>query len=210
LLDQPEQFFQDENSVFLKQGNTCTVKSVLIEDKHYVIKRYNPKGLLYELSHKGQISRARRSWIYAHLLRFIGILTPEPVALIEQSSSSVQCYRYYICKFQAGQSSWDYFDDMVSDYIKIAKKEKTAVAETLLSTLKRLREYKITHGDLKGSNLLIHKKQVWLLDLDAMVQHRFNWTFDKKWQRDKRRFLKNWDKKKAYSIWNKYFNHHLL
>jgi len=99
---------------------------------------------------------------------------------------------------------------MVSDYIKIAKKEKTAVAETLLSTLKRLREYKITHGDLKGSNLLIHKKQVWLLDLDAMVQHRFNWTFDKKWQRDKRRFLKNWDKKKAYSIWNKYFNHHLL
>jgi len=32
LLDQPEQFFQDENSVYLKQGNTCTVKSVLVDN----------------------------------------------------------------------------------------------------------------------------------------------------------------------------------
>ncbi|MCK5662360.1 MAG: hypothetical protein KAI17_02690, partial [Thiotrichaceae bacterium] len=67
LLDQPEQFFQDKNSVYLKQGNTCTVKSVLVDNQRYVVKRYNPKGLTYELKHKGQNSRAKKSWLNAHL-----------------------------------------------------------------------------------------------------------------------------------------------
>ncbi|MCU7836077.1 MAG: hypothetical protein KZQ83_12615 [gamma proteobacterium symbiont of Taylorina sp.] len=202
LLEQPEQFFQDKNSVYLKQGNTCTVKSVLLDNERYVIKRYNPKGLLYELKHKGQMSRARRSWNNAHLLRFIGILTPEPVALIEQQPELGKRCSYFICKFQAGQTSWDFFSDKEPP-------NKTLVADKLLSILKRLSEYKITHGDLKGSNFLIHHNQVWLLDLDAMVQHKFNWTFNKKWQRDKRRFLKNWDKKKTYTPWKKHFNHYL-
>ncbi len=200
LLDRPEHYFQDQQAIFLKQGNTCTVKTVTIEDKHYVIKRYNPKGIAYELKHKGQISRARKSWINAHLLTFMGILSPQPIALIESNAALGKRYSYFICHYQPGQSSWDFFCD--SQHLA---KDKKLAAEQLISTLNQLYEYNISHGDLKGSNFLIHENKVWLLDLDAMVQHKMNWLFNRKWQRDKVRFLKNWDKKACYKAWKLYF-----
>jgi len=203
LLDQPEQFFQDDNSEYLKQGNTCTVKSVLVDNECYVVKRYNPKGIAYELKHKGQISRARKSWLNAHLLRFMGILTPEPVALIEQQTALGKGCSYFICKFQQGQTSWDYFCEESFDE---SMDKKYAVADNLIAVLNQLSDYQITHGDLKGSNFLIHQEHVYLLDLDAMSQHKFNWQFNKSWQRDKQRFLKNWDKKACYKPWKAYFS----
>ena len=201
LLDDPETFFNEEASIYLKQGNTCTVKSVLVNNEKYVIKRYNPKGVAYELKHKGQISRARKSWINAHLLRFMGILTPEPVALIEQQPTLGKRCSYFICKQVQGQSSWDYFCDENN-----SEKDKQLTADEILSTLKQLGEYKITHGDLKGSNFLIHNNKVWILDLDTMTQHKLKWRYCKSWQRDKQRFLKNWEKKACYAPWKDYFN----
>ncbi|MCW8929454.1 MAG: hypothetical protein OQL19_04355 [Gammaproteobacteria bacterium] len=203
LLDQPEHFFQSENSVYLKQGNTCTVKSVLVDNEKYVVKRYNPKGIKYELMHKGQISRARKSWMNSHLLRFMGILTPNPVALIEQNPALGQRCSYFICQYQEGQSSWDFFCEKECE--ENLDKDKKTSADELIATLKKLSEYKITHGDLKGSNFLINNNKVWLIDLDAMTQHKKNWRFEKNWQRDKTRFLKNWDKKVCYDSWKLYF-----
>ncbi len=218
LLDQPELFFQNEQSAFLKQGNTCTVKSVLVGDEKYVIKRYNPKGMAYELMHKGQNSRARKSWVNAHLLRFMGILTPEPVALIELTPSLGKRCSYFICKYQQGQSSWDFFCDekRFCDEKKLGDEKKAPngklinnkqiVADKLIATLNQLGDYNITHGDLKGSNFLIDGTNAWIVDLDAMVQHKTRWRFKQSWQRDKIRFLKNWDKKDCYKDWKYYFN----
>ncbi|MCP3852712.1 MAG: hypothetical protein GY694_21165 [Gammaproteobacteria bacterium] len=197
LLAKPEHYFQDKASVFLKQGNTCTVKSVQVGDERYVIKRYNPKGLAYELRHMGKISRARKSWINAHLLRFMGVLTPEPIALVEQTPALGQHCSYFICQYQEGQSSWDFF---------CKNKDNFHIAEGLIATLNRFYEYNITHGDLKGSNFLINNDDVWVLDLDALTQHKQQWQFKKAWQRDKLRFLKNWDKKECYKPWKQYFN----
>jgi len=197
LLDQPERFFQDKSSQFLKQGNTCTVKSVWLDNEQLVLKRYNPKGSFYELMHKGQMSRARKSWLNAHLLRFMGLATPEPIALIEQQAALGQRCSYFICKFQPGQSSWDYF---------CRQSANKSIAQKLLAILQRLYDYNITHGDLKGSNILIEQDQVYLLDLDAMTQHKFHWQFNKSRQRDQQRFLKNWDKKACYKPWKSYFN----
>ncbi len=204
LLKQPEHYFQNDDSAFLKQGNTCTVKSVLVDNKRYVIKRYNPKGKRYELTHKGRHSRARKSWLNAHLLRFMGILTPEPIALIEQYEKLGQRCSYFICQYQAGVSSWDFFCESSKD--KVFIEQQQSIADKLLSVLTHLGDYKITHGDLKGSNFLIDQDKVYLLDLDGMKQHRYQWTFNKSWQRDQQRFLKNWDKKACYAPWKIYFN----
>lgn len=201
LLQHPDRFFQHESAVFLKQGNTCTVKSVWVNNERYVIKRYNPKGIVDELTHLRQISRARKSWINAHLLRFMGILTPEPIALIEQKANLAKRYRYFISLYIEAQSSWDFFCDK-----KQSDDDKQVVADKLLSTLKQLCDHNITHGDPKGSNFLIHKNKVWVLDLDALTQHNTNGRFEKSWQRDKQNFLKNWGNKSCYEPWKQYFN----
>ena len=178
---------KQKNSIYLKQGNTCTVKSVLLNNEKYVIKRYNPKGIAYELKHKGQISRARKSWVNAHLLRFMGILTPEPVALIEQQPALGKRCSYFICTYTQGQSSWDFFCDQEQ-----SKQDKQLAADELLGTLKKLGEYNIAHGDLKGSNFLIHNHKIWVLDLDAMERSRTESKFAEKFSRDIKRFRKNW------------------
>lgn len=201
LLTQPELFFQDENSEYLKQGNTCTVKSVLVNNERYVIKRYNPKGIAYELTHKGKISRARKSWINAHLLRFMGISTPEPIALIEQQPAFGKRCSYFISQYSEGQNSWDFFCDKSN-----SDADKQLLADELLATLKQLCDNNISHGDLKGSNFLVNNNKLWLLDLDALTQHKNHWHFRKNWRRDKQRFLKNWDKKACYEPWKRYFN----
>jgi len=199
LLDQPEDFFQDRNSVYLKQGNTCTVKSVLVDNQRYVIKRYNPKGLVYNLSHIGQTSRAKKSWVNAHLLRFMSILTPEPIALIEQQIAMGQYYRYFISKQIDAPNSWTFFCDNPLTGHGI-------IADELLSIFNKLGEYYITHGDLKGSNFLIQKSQSWLIDLDGMKQHKTRQSYNKNWLKDKQRFLENWEKKSCYEPWKNYFN----
>ena len=169
------------------------------------MKRYNPKGLVYELAHKGKMSRARKSWINAHLLRFIGIPTPEPIALIEKYPALGERCSYFISSQVQGQSSWDFFcsNDFSDDKSRHA-------ADELVGTLKRLREHRISHGDMKGSNFLIGEAGVWILDLDALLQHKQTRTFKASWKRDKKRFLKNWDKKVCYEPWKHYFHQQFL
>jgi len=200
LLEQPESFFQSDGSVYLKQGNTCTVKSVEVAGKRLVMKRYNPKGVMYELAHKGKISRARKSWINAHLLRFVGIRTPEPIALIEHQPALGERCSYFVSEKIEGQNSWDFFCDNSSP-----DEFKRRVAFELVDTLKQLYGHRISHGDLKGSNFLIERDKVWVLDLDALVQHKRNRAFAASWKRDRKRFFKNWDEKSCYAPWKRYF-----
>ncbi len=205
LLEEPEAFFSASGSAYLKQGNTCTVKSVKVSGNRYVMKRYNPKGVLYELAHKGQISRARKSWINAHLLRFIGIPTPEPIALIERRPALGKRCSYFISRQVEGQCSWDFFCDH-----DVPDESKRQAADDLIIMLGRLHEHRISHGDMKGSNFLVREKKVWLIDLDAMIQHKHSRAFDASWQRDKKRFLKNWAKKTCYEPWQRYFQQNFL
>ena len=201
LLQNPEHYFNADTSVFLKQGNTCTVKRVNLGNEELVIKRYNPKGAAYELSHKGRMSRARKSWKNAHLLRFMGIATPAPVAVVEYNNTLGKRRSYFITRYQPGEDSWTFFcSDTHHEQVK------QRVAQSILNILDKLAQYRITHGDLKGSNFIIYQEQVYLIDLDAMKQHPWQRGFKQQQQKDHQRFLKNWDKKSCYQPWKAFFN----
>lgn len=66
------------------------------------------------------------------------------------------------------------------------------MAQALLSLFETLCRLRISHGDLKATNLLWHEGRVWLIDLDAMKQHRSDTAFARVWRRDRARFLRNW------------------
>jgi len=53
---------------------------------------------------------------------------------------------------------------------------------------------RISHGDLKGHNLLWDEAlgQWSLIDLDAMRQHACPWRFARAYRQDRARFLRNW------------------
>jgi serine/threonine-protein kinase RIO1 len=56
----------------------------------------------------------------------------------------------------------------------------------------KLAAARISHGDLKASNLLWYESSVCLIDLDATRQHQSEASFARAWQRDRTRFLQNW------------------
>ena len=61
--------------------------------------------------------------------------------------------------------------------------------DTLFTTLAR---EGISHGDMKGSNLIWHKGRWALVDLDAMRQHSCRRRFVRAFAADRARFLRNW------------------
>ena len=151
----------------LKNGNTCFVTAVTWNDRSYVIKRYNPKGSLHSLRHSLKGSRARRSWLNAYRLLFLGIPTPRPVAFIEEYTGWLLKRSWLITELAPGPKLHDYLANP-----EITKTQKTEIIDKVFKILARLEDNRITHGDLKHVNLIITPDGPTLIDLDSLKIHR--------------------------------------
>ncbi|MEN8261060.1 MAG: lipopolysaccharide kinase InaA family protein [Pseudomonadota bacterium] len=171
----------------LKKGNTCTVTRVEVGGRSLVVKRYNIKSRFHTLNRAFRPSRAAVSWRNAHRLLFYGIATPKPVALVEKRWGPLRQRAYFITEFVPGVDCLAYMLDGT-----VAPKRKSIVAEAIAEMLKNLHSLKISHGDLKGTNIRICDHRVMLIDLDSMRQHSHGAGFARAWRRDMRRFFKNW------------------
>jgi streptomycin 6-kinase len=65
------------------------------------------------------------------------------------------------------------------------RRERIAQVENLL---RRLRDCRISHGDMKHSNILIGPDGPVLTDLDAITVHRWQWTAEAGHRKDMERF----------------------
>ena len=62
----------------------------------------------------------------------------------------------------------------------------------IVEILCKLRHERISHGDLKASNILLSSRGPVLIDLDAMRQHKTESTYQQAARKDINRFLRNW------------------
>jgi tRNA A-37 threonylcarbamoyl transferase component Bud32 len=170
----------------LKQGNTATLAMVEHDGRKLVIKRYNIKGLRHALSRCWRPSRAWHSWIEGHRLGFLGIATPRPLAMIEHRFGPLRGRAWIVVEYCAGESLATHFAPFVETEISA---EELRVVQEMFGKLAAAR---ISHGDLKASNLLWHENSVCLIDLDAMRQHESETSYARAWQKDCTRFLQNW------------------
>ena len=93
---------------------------------------------------------------------------------------------WFVSKFVEGFSCLDYFKGDVSP---------TEIEKTLgeiVEILCKLRHERISHGDLKASNILLSSRGPVLIDLDAMRQHKTESTYQQAARKDINRFLRNW------------------
>jgi tRNA A-37 threonylcarbamoyl transferase component Bud32 len=198
VLGDPDGFI-DRGRV-LKDGGTCTVALAVVDGRPLLIKRYNLK----ELESRASVACGARvvpahSWREAHRLRFLGIPTPEPLALIEERVGPLRRRAWLISEFCAGPRSAEPSrrrsrtaggrGDGDSGPVRV-----DAVAQ------------RISHGDLKATNLLWHAGQVMVIDLDAVVQHRSPTAHARAWRGDRARLLRNWP---AASLLHRWLDQHL-
>lgn len=189
LEDNTNQFVSDIEQIIaggmiLKQGNSATVVRAEVAGKQLVIKRYNIKDKVHFLKRCLRPSRAAISWRNANLLEFMGIPTAKPLGFIENRIAGLRHTAYFICEYIPAEQ-------LLSVY-----KERQPT-ETELQQIKQVFSYmvraKVSHGDLKATNLLIDEQNnISLIDLDAMKQHSSKTSFEKAFNKDKARFMENW------------------
>ncbi len=171
----------------IKKGYTSTVASTMIDGQCVLVKRYNIKNWKHAISRAFRPTRAFHTWTNAHRLIFFGINTPTPIAFIEERWGFIRRRAYYISEYYTGDTCWDFFHNP-----KIKQKQKLQIAKSIAAQLKKLKNIKISHGDLKASNILVSGNQASFVDLDSMKRHWFSRGFKKAWEKDMKRFLRNW------------------
>ena len=158
----------------LKNGDTTYVSRMTWNNKDVVVKRYNHKGFIHSLRHTIKRSRARRCWLHGHRLRTLKIATPKPSAYIEQYKGKLIWQSYLVTEYVKGQNLYYFLRDN-----KINDQRRSNTIQQVKKLLDKLGKYRITHGDLKHTNILITENKAMLIDLDSMrVYGRWNRLFD--------------------------------
>ncbi|MCX5638855.1 MAG: protein kinase [Planctomycetota bacterium] len=172
----------------LKNGDTTYVSQLRWHDKEIVVKRYNHRGFVYSLRHTIKGSRARRCWLNGHRLMALNIPTPKPIAFIEQRKGMLLGKSYLVTEYSEGQNLHRFLQDDT-----VAETQKSMMVQQVTKLLDRLQKYRISHGDMKHTNILVTDKGPVLTDLDAMKGHRWNLAYRRRQSRDTVRFLEKFE-----------------
>ena len=186
LYSDPDGFFSGHDIQYLKEGNTSTVVRISVDGTDIVIKRYNIKGVWHGIKRASRRTRASICWRNAHLLQFYGVPTPQPVAYIEQRFGPVRRRSYFVCEYVKGTNYREYFADHV-----VSAESRERIAQQIAEMLAVLARYRIKHGDMKATNLIIADSRTYLTDLDAMREYRTALCFHSAHNQDIKRFLEN-------------------
>lgn len=186
LIDPDITLSQPETKV-LKNGNTSTVWLTSVGEYKLVVKRYNIKGILHALKRALRQSRAAISWKNAHRLEYYGIGTGPPVALIEERFGPLRKRAYFISEWVEGEDCIRFFAANRAN----PDKEARAI-ETIANLFAKFAELKISHGDMKGTNIILTANSFAVIDLDSLLEHRTHSGFMRRFRRDIRRFMENW------------------
>ncbi len=174
FLKDPDALMATTTGPFFKNtpGEKTTIAVVYLDDRAYVVKRYNIKNRWHALKVGLRGTRAGRAWYYAHYLLRIGIPTIKPIALLEKRKSFWRGQAYLIAEYQGGTRGCRFFREEFepdSNWQQVAG----AIANIIL----RLKQAKLSHSDLHVGNMLILNRQPYLIDLDHMRQHPLNFNF---------------------------------
>jgi tRNA A-37 threonylcarbamoyl transferase component Bud32 len=188
FLHDPEKFFTQQGVSVLKAGRSATVIKIILDGRAFVVKRYNIKNKWHWLRRCLRETRAAASWRLSQRLRLFGIATAKPIAYIENRFLGLRGRSYFVMEYVGGASIGEFFSAYSAE-----EKHFTQVASLIKDMLHHLAELKITHGDLKMTNILLANDQPLLIDLDGMREHGNVFSFRRTFQKEIKRFMKNWD-----------------
>ena len=190
-----------DSGIRLKSGNTCTVSLATVEGVSVVVKRYNIKSFWHGIGRAFRQTRAAASWANAYRLNILGILTPKPIALIEKRFFGLRGKAYFLSEFIDAPDVKSFFEQ-----IKNKNTEAAAIKE-IAKLFYRLYLLKLSHGDLKYSNIKMLDGNPCLIDLDSLRQHQWTYFALKGHVHDLRRFMRNWqDQPTLYNTFIKEFS----
>ncbi len=177
LKENPSDFIEKidllmDKGRIIKSDNTTSVSRVEYNGKDIIIKRYNHKGIIHSIRHTIKKSRAHRGWRYANRLRQLNIATAKPLAYFEQRKLILVWKSYLVTEYVEGKKLYNFIRDR-----NVTDNQQLRATEQVIELLNKLGQHRITHGDLKHTNILITNNGPVLIDLDGMKIHKWNWIY---------------------------------
>lgn len=187
FLQNPESAFTHSSMTMLKNGGSSTVIKVTLDNREWVIKRYNMKSIWHRMRRLLRQTRAHKSWRLAQKLDLFNVNTPKPVAYLESNYFGLRGKSYYVSEYVRGT-------DLKTYLLPYAEQAWNAlpVIQRVVQLLRALAKIEITHGDLKASNIIMNENaQPAIIDLDGAAEHFTVTGLQKAWRSELKRFLLN-------------------
>jgi len=175
----------NHSELVFKHDQTTTVAKLDLPGEEFVLKRYNPRSQWHKVKRALRRSRALRCWRMSYAFQRAGLMVAQPVLMVEQRFGPICFNAFFASRMIPGKELINLLPDMNDE-------EQRAVANCIKDAFTKMRVAKITHGDMKASNLIWNDGQLFFIDLDAALKHRHRVTWQKSHQKDLKRFMKNW------------------
>ena len=173
-----------------KDDGTTTVWRTLLDGQPCVVKRYNTKNPWHFLRRNFQVSRALNCWHMAEVFRQAGIRVAPPLGAVEESIGPLNGRSWYVSDFVQGVTLLELVQQLVEAGNMEA--ELHTLCREIAAFFGILVDHRLSHGDLKATNILAVDDGLVFLDLDAARSHEDGARHHKALARDRWRFMKNW------------------
>ena len=117
-------------------------------------------------------------------MEFLGIRSLNPVAMLEYRIGPLRRRSYFVTEYIEGPDALVRLGSLETPDDEL---------EALVLLLRNLSESKISHGDMKATNFLMADDGPVIIDLDAMREHKNSESFQRAYNKDMDRFMKNWE-----------------
>lgn len=169
----------------LKHDRTTTVIKINAHQQALVLKRYNARTAWHRLTRAVRLSRAARCWRMSYRFQHAGLHVAQPIMMQETRFGPFRGDAFFISTFIQG-------NELLTQFPTMTEPDQSKVVAAVQEAFGRMQAHRITHGDMKSSNLIWHNNTLFFIDLDAARVHQSKYAWQKAHQKDRRRFLKNW------------------
>jgi len=159
---------REEQAIVKKTSKSTLTTHVQHSGETLCVKGFRYRGFVYSLLNLFQKSRALKSWINANGFIVRGILTPQPLAMIEKRCGPLVRENFYLCR-------WLEKAPELNTYIigrQWVEPDKKQFIRCLAETVVKLHAQGIYHGDLKSNNILVRENNAswdfFFIDLDRV------------------------------------------
>jgi len=177
LLDDPDALLTKNLSrpVKLERGSLIVQAELPLKEREtrVVYKRYRPRNWQKALLGKLRPGRALRGWYLGHALLQRRVATARPVAVCDLRRPWYRCQSYLAIEWIEGSDNLHlYAWKLAAENAEKRFRRAAQCAESLGTLIGHMHVRQVTHGDLKGSNLLVVEQhagvQTYLVDTDGV------------------------------------------
>jgi len=182
LLSDPEKIIQ--SAELIKDDKSTTVVKFVHDEKYYILKRFNARSNGHKVKRALRQTRASRCWQMSLIFQQHGINVPKPIAKLEYRYGIIKGDSYFVSEYVKGDELLEWLPKQQGELVELVGDEIKKVFDIFYQN-------RLSHGDMKATNLLWSEQQLFLIDLDVAKRHFLPITFFKANVRDKKRFRRN-------------------